>query len=80
MSMDVPSRSMGTLPTAWTASVWNMTPAEWASSAISSTGNRVPDSLLAHMTETMATRSESRSMYSRMLSRPLPSTLRVWTL
>ena len=80
MSMQVSLRLIGTLPTAWTASVWNMTPAERASSAISSTGNRVPVSLLAHITETMATRSDSRSMYSRMLSRPRPSTLRRWTL
>ena len=80
MSMLLFLRSIGTLPTACTASVWNRTPAACASSAISSTGNRVPVSLLAHITETMATRSDSSRVYSSRSSRPLPSTFRLWTL
>ena len=54
MSMAVVFRLIGTLPTDCTASVWNRAPWPWASSAISSTGNSVPVSLLAHITETTA--------------------------
>ena len=69
-------RSIGTLPTACTASVWNITPAALASSAISSTGKKLPVSLLAHITDTTATRSVSSRLYSSRSTRPLPSTFR----
>ena len=42
-----------------------------AISAICSTGKMVPVSLLAHITETMATRSFNRERYSSMSMRPL---------
>ena len=41
--------SMGTAPTACTASVWNKTPASWATLPISRMGSMVPISLLAAM-------------------------------
>ena len=47
-------RSIGTLPTACTASVWNSAPASCAISASCSTGKIVPVSLFAHMIEAMA--------------------------
>jgi hypothetical protein len=58
-------RSIGILPTACTASVWNMDAARCAISAISSTGKMVPVSLLAHIAETMATRSLSSERIRR---------------
>ncbi|MNE22522.1 hypothetical protein D3C80_1157380 [compost metagenome] len=61
MWIDEFCRSSGTLPTACTASVWNITPNSSAMRAISSTGNSVPVSLLAHITETTATSSLSRA-------------------
>ena len=71
---------MGILPTACTASVWNMMPLAAASSAISTTGKIVPVSLLAHITETIATRSFSSDLYSSMSSRPRLSTFSLWTI
>ncbi len=54
MSILVSCSIIGILPTACTASVWNITPAAFANAAISSTGKIVPVSLLAHITETTA--------------------------
>jgi hypothetical protein len=47
--------STGSTPTACTASVWNGTPCSAATAASAATGCTVPTSLLAHITETIAT-------------------------
>ena len=47
-------RSMATLPTAWTASVWSSTPRALHRAAISGMGKMVPVSLLAYMPNTPA--------------------------
>ena len=73
-------RLIGIFPTACTASVWNMIPFAAANSAISNTGNRVPVSLLAHITETTATRSCSNDLYSSRSTRPFLSTRNLWTM
>ena len=78
--MALPLRFIGTLPTACTASLWNMTPASSAICAICSTGNSVPVSLLAHITETMATSSSSSAAYSSRFRRPFLSTLSLCTV
>ena len=80
MSMWVFLRSIGSLPTACTASVWNITPASWAISAICSTGKIVPVSLLAHMKEAIATFGESLARYASRSMRPWPSTPMRWTV
>ena len=54
MSICWAATSMGTLPTAWTASVWNQTPRSRQIAPISGIGWMVPISLLAYMIETMA--------------------------
>ena len=48
------STDTGTLPRAWTASVWNSAPAARQRSPIAATGCTVPTSLFTHMTETSA--------------------------
>jgi hypothetical protein len=58
MSMAEFARSIGILPTACTASVWNRAPTVAALRASSSTGKIVPVSLLAHMIDTTATLSD----------------------
>ena len=59
MSISVAFRSIGILPTACTASVWNSAPASCAIFASRSTGNSVPVSLFAHITEAIAVRGPS---------------------
>ncbi len=51
---------IGTLPNAWTASVWNVTPAAAQRAAISATGCTTPTSLFTHITDTTAGRSRQR--------------------
>ena len=46
--------SIGSLPNAWTASVWKATPASRQRPAISATGCTTPTSLFTHITDTTA--------------------------
>ena len=64
LSMSTPSSatSMGSEPTACTASVWNAAPFSWAIRASSATGCTVPTTLLANMME--ASRVSSRNACS----------------
>ena len=55
-SAPLAAKSTGTCPAACTASVWKGTPNSWATSASARTSCTVPTSLLAHITDTRATR------------------------
>ena len=68
-SMPLAAKSTGTWPTACTASVCTGMPWTCAIRAVSTTGWTVPTSLLAHITDTSATESGSRSIEARSASR-----------
>ncbi len=64
----------GTWPKACTASVWNIAPAAWQRRPISSTGCRVPTSLLTHITDTTAGPAARAASSASSRTTPLPST------
>ncbi len=67
-------RQTGSLPNAWTASVWNGTPAARHRAAISATGWITPTSLFTHITDTTAGRSASAPSSASRSTRPVGST------
>ncbi len=66
--------SMGTFPTACTASVWNTTPCSWQSFVISPIGWIVPTSLFPNIIETILVFSEMLFLSSERLIIPKLST------
>ncbi len=74
--MSTPSAptSMGTEPTACTASVWNAAPFSWAMRASSAMGWMVPTTLLAYMTDASRVSSRKACSYASTSMTPSPST------
>ena len=72
--MPIASTSIGILPTAWTASVWNRTPFSLQSLPIAAIGWIVPISLLAAMTETRIVLSVDRLTDLVDVDQPVVST------
>ena len=66
--------SIGTVPTAGTASVWNQTPRSRQSSPISGIGWMVPISLFAYMIVTSAVSGRMASATCFAVTRPRSST------